>query len=904
MHGLERRAVDSPTLRAVRTGALILAVLCAITAPQDPNPYVMRLVQTVAIAGIAAVSLLRWRRSRRTAWRTIGLAGCGWLAAMVLGWMSVAVDSPDLLRVARTAFGASSLVGIVGLVQLLRVGTRRQHVIQLLDAVVVAAAAAVVLAVVLSPSIELDTVVERLGTPWVGALASLCMAAIAATAAIGQPTRALARWLALGLGLSLVGDLLQLAEMSDGVVGSATGFNGLLAAGALVMLVATLTPDTDEAHAPQVPRWRRAVLAGMVLVAVLFALADLLIHGEVLPVTALAGGVMVASQSAALLLALSELRHEADSRGQVLGQLRISEARLNATLDTTPVGIGVAAERGTIVLANTALATMVGLDVRDLLGRRWQEFMEPATGATAEMEAGTAGPMGSPVTVARAEDDPELFWMHRIDGTDRMIEVTRRRYPTAGREVMWLASIVDVTERLETLAELAHRANHDELTGLPNRHAFSETLDEHIAHGAGGVLLVLDLDQFKYVNDTLGHSSGDDLLVATAGRLTGLAPSGCRVARIGGDEFCVLTPPGFPEPLDTVGAMFAEPFDVDGEALHTTASIGGTTTRTTATAEELLAEADAAMYRAKALGPGRREMYLPSTGASMARLHRTIGELHRALEDDELELWYQPVMSTSTGRVEGLEALLRWEHPARGLLTPDQFVPVAEHSGLIGALGDWAMRTALDAGVTPHWSASGPALSLNVSASQVADPRFVHNVAECLDATGFDPDRLWLEITESALLADERTAGRTCAGLVDLGIHLAIDDFGTGFGSLTYLLQFPVEAIKIDRSFVAGIGVAEGAPPPSTRGALRGAAIVSSLVGLAEKLGLVCVAEGVERQEQLDALVELGCPLAQGHHLGRPAREPRLPEPVDQASPDAVAAGTRGGPLHVTGEGV
>jgi EAL domain-containing protein (putative c-di-GMP-specific phosphodiesterase class I) len=177
-------------------------------------------------------------------------------------------------------------------------------------------------------------------------------------------------------------------------------------------------------------------------------------------------------------------------------------------------------------------------------------------------------------------------------------------------------------------------------------------------------------------------------------------------------------------------------------------------------------------------------------------------------------------------------------------------------------------------------------------------------VAECLDTTGFDPDRLWLEITESALLADERTAGRTCAGLVDLGVHLAIDDFGTGFGSLTYLLQFPVEAIKIDRSFVAGIGVGDGAAPTSARGALRGAAIVSSLVGLSEKLGLLCIAEGVERQEQLDALVELGCPLAQGHHLGRPAREPRLPEPVDQPSPDVVAAGTRGGPLHAAGEGV
>jgi EAL domain-containing protein (putative c-di-GMP-specific phosphodiesterase class I) len=292
-------------------------------------------------------------------------------------------------------------------------------------------------------------------------------------------------------------------------------------------------------------------------------------------------------------------------------------------------------------------------------------------------------------------------------------------------------------------------------------------------------------------------------------------------------------------------------------------------------------------------------MYHAETGLSMARHRRTLVGLHQALATDEFEIWYQPIVDLTHERVMAYEALLRWRHPYRGLLGPSDFILDAERSGLISEIGERVLRSSLGHAARRGWDDAGVGLSVNVSAGQIVDPGFVGSVAAALADTAFDPGRLWLEITESALLTDARAARKACEELRALGVHLAIDDFGTGYGSLTYLVEFPVESIKIDRSFVAGLAPdpaatsagtdhartgtgpeAPGGPGDANDGATpmatseREQAIVSALVGLTRRLGLRCVAEGVENDAQVERLRMLGVDLIQGHHVGRPQRNP------------------------------
>lgn len=430
----------------------------------------------------------------------------------------------------------------------------------------------------------------------------------------------------------------------------------------------------------------------------------------------------------------------------------------------------------------------------------------------------------------------------------------------------------DVTERKAAELQLAHQAMHDSLTGLPNRSLFLDRLGHAMRRrrrGGTGALAVLffDIDRFKVVNDSLGHAAGDRLLIDVAARVEAALRPSDTVARFGGDEFTVLCEDIAGE-LEAVAIaqrlvdLFDEPFDIDGREVFLSSSVGIALANGSANGrcgqrpDDLIRDADAAMYRAKDLGKARYELFDTAMREQALRRLELENALRRAVERDELRLHLQPEIVVGTGRVVGFEALVRWAHLERGLLAPSDFISLAEETGLIVPIGEWVLRQAC--AIAAAWSTPDLIMSVNVSARQLAGGDFVDLVAATLRETGLAPEALCLELTESAVL--ESGAMAALEGLKRLGVRLAIDDFGTGWSSLGHLRRFPIDIVKLDRTFVSGLGREP-----------QDASIASAIISLAHALGLSTVAEGIETSEQLAVLAELGCDLGQGYLFARPA---------------------------------
>ncbi|MBI2170198.1 MAG: EAL domain-containing protein [Actinobacteria bacterium] len=443
----------------------------------------------------------------------------------------------------------------------------------------------------------------------------------------------------------------------------------------------------------------------------------------------------------------------------------------------------------------------------------------------------------------------------------------------------------DVTERRRLEGVLTHRAFHDALTDLPNRALFIDRVEQAISRtarrGTPVTVLYLDLDGFKVVNDSFGHATGDRLLRATAERLRRLVRSEDTVARFGGDEFAVLLdddagPEEATRLADRVLAACEEPVVVDGREFFVRASIGIATTSGAEDAGELLRDADVAMYRAKAEGRGQWRAFDPLMREAVADRLELEAELRRALDARELFLEYQPIVDLASGRISGVEALMRWHHPTRGLIPPLDFVPVAEENGQIVALGAWALAEACRE--LRNWQislgAAAPSrVSVNVSARQFRDPGFVDQVAGTLRATGLDAGSLVLEITETLLMEDPDEVAQRLHRLKDLGVILAVDDFGIGYSSLSYLQRFPIDVLKIDRLFVQPLG----GPPED-------AALAQAIVKLGRTFGMDVVAEGVETAAQAAALRAMGCQFGQGFLFARTLP----PEEIEQRIRETV----------------
>lgn len=561
----------------------------------------------------------------------------------------------------------------------------------------------------------------------------------------------------------------------------------------------------------------------------------------------------------------ARLTAELDRR-RAVEQLTVSEARFRAVFDGSSLGVAIISRDGSLVKANTALGEMFGDVDPQKIGAAHAAFPALIEGRHESFvtEIATTGPGGASrwfdVSVSLVRDDD-------------------------GRPLFAMSMVKDVTDRIRTDQRLRYDATHDVLSGLPNRAYFLEQLRD--ALGSAGLrkrlsaVLFVDLDEFKVINDSLGHTTGDKVLVATALRLQEASGPHDIVARLGGDEFALLARdrPSLTEVdgfVEEVQQAFARPLNVDGRDIFVTASIGVALVEQSYTeVEEILRDADTAMYQAKSAGRARHAFFNRAMHAEVARRLELATELRFAVERGEFFLAYQPIVSLTSGRVESYEALLRWEHHRLGSISPAEFIPLAEDIGVIVAIGRMVVdRACADLASWKRSRACDPRLRVNVNASvrEIVQPDYAAFVAKTIDAHGLRPTDVVIEVTEGGILTSGKFSDGALRRIKAVGVGLSIDDFGTGYSSLRYVQQFPFDEFKIDRSFIAGAS-----------GALASEAIVSMLLSLGRALSVSVVAEGVETAAQAARLRALGCARAQGFHFGVPSREVTFRRPAERA---------------------
>ena len=567
--------------------------------------------------------------------------------------------------------------------------------------------------------------------------------------------------------------------------------------------------------------------------------------------------VLAASAAHITSWRLVETQHERSEE-----EIRAHGRRFKALIEHGSDGITVTDADGTIRYESPSITRMLGFCPNERLGRSSLDFVHPddipLVVNTFERLAEPGGNATTEIRIVRKDGDwrwAEIHLSNLLDQPD-----------VAGI----VANFRDVTERKALEGRLAHQAFHDDLTGLANRALFQDRVEHALAArgrtGALQALIFIDLDDFKTINDAHGHATGDEVLVEVARRIEAAVRTGDTCARFGGDEFAILLE-DLPQPglAYEVGARILESLR---DELHTTngivelnASLGIVFSTDASEASELIRNADLAMYEAKGQGKGRFEIFEQGMHDAVIERLALKADLRRGIDAGEFVPHYQPVIELASGRVVGAEALARWAHPERGLLPPSAFIELAEETGLIVPLGLTILRQACnDAARWGDAFGTDPKLSVNLSAKQLQHDSIVDDVAHILAESGLAASRLTLEITESVLIADPDAAARVLAHLKELGITLALDDFGTGYSSLSYLGRFPVDVLKIDRSFVAG---PEGA-------------LLEAIVGLGRMLQLSVVAEGIESREQLDRLDALGCGLGQGYLFAEPMSDVEL----------------------------
>ncbi len=554
-----------------------------------------------------------------------------------------------------------------------------------------------------------------------------------------------------------------------------------------------------------------------------------------------------------------------DLTGDLEQRRRLIEAqeRFRMAFHDAPTGMAMAnADDGVLVDVNESMLRSLGYRRDDFVGATLESITHPDDWAfdRTMLDRAIAGSTHSYRMEKRyLRADGTVMWA--------MVSVSMLQDPSG--PPLTLAHVEDITERRQAAERLEWAATHDELTRLPNRFRFLDQLAQSLYGAEPGSVAVLfiDLDNFKVINDSLGHAAGDQLLRNMSERLRMVVRDRDLLGRFGGDEFIVMLRDvgTLVTPMDVAERLRHEisaPLVIDGSELFVTASIGIAVAETGASTSDLLRDADAAMYRAKARGRNCVEVFAPGSHETSVLTLRTSNELRRGLDRNEIQPYFQPIVGLADGRLRGFEVLARWRHPERGLLPPEQFLPMAEETGLVVEVGAAVLRESLaHLGVWQNRLASFRDLTMavNVSVRQLMNPEFPEIVADALAESGVSARSLWLEITETALMSDTKAATIALRELRNLGLHLAVDDFGTGYSSLTYLKRFPVEAIKVDRSFVSGLGIDA-----------EDSTIVEAVVNLGHSLGLTVVAEGVETPLQLSRLRDAGCDAGQGYLFGRP----------------------------------
>jgi diguanylate cyclase (GGDEF)-like protein/PAS domain S-box-containing protein len=565
--------------------------------------------------------------------------------------------------------------------------------------------------------------------------------------------------------------------------------------------------------------------------------------------------------------------------------LQESEERFRSAFDYAAIGMALVSPEGRWLQVNHSLCDILGYTEQELLGMTFQEITHPDELASvlSHVRQMLEGRTPACLTEKRyLHKDGHVVWIYlsisRVGGGE-----------AAGSRLIF--QVQDITDRKQAERQLLHDAFHDVLTGLSNRALFMDRLKLALArHKRLGAdhfaVLFLDLDRFKVINDSLGHAIGDQLLVGIARRLETCLRPGDTVARLGGDEFTILLEDVRESREVTAIAQriqkeLALPFNLGGHEVFTTASIGIAPSATGyERPDDILRDADTAMYRAKSLGKSRYEIFDKEMHTRAVNLLHLETDLRRALDRLEFAVYYQPIVSLGTGAVLGFEALLRWRHPAHGFISPAEFIPVAEETGLILPIGRWALEEACRQ--MREWQSQFPRaaemyVSVNLSGRQFANPELCEQIREALETTGLKPGSLKLEITESVVMEKTEKTIEMLRQLRALGVESSIDDFGTGYSSLAYLHHFPSSTLKIDRSFIGRMGTAE-----------EKSEIVSTILLLARNLGMRVVAEGVETEGQLAQLQALSCDYGQGYLFSQAVNAAAVGRMLSDASPRSL----------------
>ena len=576
-----------------------------------------------------------------------------------------------------------------------------------------------------------------------------------------------------------------------------------------------------------------------------------------------ARGYVWVSLSALLIYWIGRRFARAHALQQPLKENRERLRQAAAVFDCTREGVLVTDTQGLIVHVNRAFMEITGYQCEDVMGQRPSLFKSGRHSAHFYQQMFQA-------LQSTGEWSGEIWNRRKSGEVYPQWQTIRVIHDDQGQVSHYVAVFSDISAMKNSEHELAHLAHHDPLTDLPNRLLFTDRAEQALAsaqvHKRGCALLLMDLDHFKIINDSLGHNVGDQLLKLVAERLSGLFGPGVTLARLGGDEFAVLAE-SCPQVVQAAALAqrmlnaMKDPFIFDGNQLFISASIGISLFPSDAlSAEQLLRNADSALFKAKSAGREGYALYTEELTAHAQHRVEIAGELRRALDQHELRVYYQPVHDLHDSRLVGVEALVRWQHPERGLVPPGEFIPIAERTGLIAEIDAWVMDQACRQ--MCQWLADGAPLSfiaINVSSRLFARRELYEQVAQVLHATGLDPAFLELEVTESAVMDDPEVALEQLHRLRELGLRLAIDDFGTGYSSLLRLKRLPVQKLKIDQGFVAGLPWDED-----------DAAIVRVVIALAKSMGMQVHAEGIEQVEQARFLLDQECDMGQGYWFGRP----------------------------------
>lgn len=564
---------------------------------------------------------------------------------------------------------------------------------------------------------------------------------------------------------------------------------------------------------------------------------------------------------------LKSTKAEATSSGGSSSGIKESPERFRSAFDHAAIGMALVSPEGRWLQVNRSLCELLGYTERELMATDYLKVIHPNdhSAVMANIKDLMRGKIPSCQTETRyihkQGHDVWALWSASL---------TRDGFTKSPHLIF---QIQNITDRKQAEERLLHDAFHDALTSLPNRALLMDHLKLALARSERNektmfAVIYLDLDRFKVINDSLGHMIGDQLLVGIARRLENILRPGDTIARLGGDEFTILLEDiqdrnYVTQIAERIQTEISAPFSLSGREVFTTVSIGiAISSKDYKQTEDILRDADTAMYRAKALGKARYEVFDKGMHDQATQLLQVETDLRRALEREEFFVFYQPIMSLESGELRGFEALVRWRHPLRGFISPNEFIPVAEETGMIIQIGEYVLRESCRQ--MQKWQVVLPSdpplfISVNLSVKQFAQPDLVEKVASILEETKLDAKHLKLEITESAVMENVEDATDLLTRLRALGLRISMDDFGTGYSSLSHLRRFPIDTLKIDRSFVTQMAEDD-----------ENAEIVRTIVGLAQNLGMDVVAEGVETPEQIATLKSLGCEYGQGYFFSKP----------------------------------